>query len=73
MAHVTDFFSTEHRSLKERLDGFRKAFALARAQRRAYRQTYQELESLSDRDLADLGISAAQIPFIAREAAHAVK
>lgn len=72
MAYVTDFFSTEQRSLKERLDGLRKAFMLARAQRRVYRQTYQELECLSDRDLADLGISAAQIPFIAREAANAV-
>ncbi len=36
---------------------------------RKYRQTYNELMRLSNRDLADLGISAADIPAIARKAA----
>jgi uncharacterized protein YjiS (DUF1127 family) len=36
---------------------------------RKYRQTYNELMRLSHRDLADLGISAADIPAIARKAA----
>jgi uncharacterized protein YjiS (DUF1127 family) len=36
---------------------------------RKYRQTYNELMRLSNRDLADLGISASDIPSIARKAA----
>jgi uncharacterized protein YjiS (DUF1127 family) len=33
-----------------------------------YTRTVQELESLSSRDLADLGISRADIPRLARQA-----
>ena len=33
------------------------------------RQTSRELYSLSDRELTDLGISRADIPFVARRAA----
>jgi uncharacterized protein YjiS (DUF1127 family) len=36
---------------------------------RKYRETYNELMRLSNRDLADLGISAADIPMIARKSA----
>ncbi len=40
------------------------------AQRRAiYRRTYDELSMLSDRELADLGMSRYDIPMIARRAA----
>lgn len=35
-----------------------------------YSRTVQELESLSNRDLADLGISRSDIPRLAREAAR---
>lgn len=35
-----------------------------------YSRTLQELDSLSNRDLADLGISRADIPRLAREAAR---
>lgn len=72
MAYVTGFFSAERRGLKDRVAGLSKAFAHAAAERRAYRQTYNELSRLSDRELTDLGLSAAQIPFIAREAARNV-
>nr|WP_227420746.1 DUF1127 domain-containing protein [Roseitranquillus sediminis] len=34
------------------------------------RKTYRELQSLSDRDLADLGISRSMIPQIAHDAAY---
>ncbi len=34
---------------------------------RKYRETYNELMRLSSRDLADLGISRAEIPTIARQ------
>lgn len=73
MAYVTDFFSADHRGLKDRVASFRKAFALAREQRRVYSRTLTELRGLSPRELCDLGISEAQIPFIAREAALMVK
>jgi uncharacterized protein YjiS (DUF1127 family) len=36
---------------------------------RQYRDTYNELMRLSQRDLADLGISRVDIPSIARQAA----
>ena len=35
---------------------------------RAYRRTMSELNALSNRELADLGISRADIPFVARRA-----
>ena len=35
-----------------------------------YSRTLKELDSLSNRDLADLGISRADIPRLAREAAR---
>ena len=35
-----------------------------------YSRTLQELESLSNRDLADLGISRVDIPRLAKEAAR---
>jgi uncharacterized protein YjiS (DUF1127 family) len=41
----------------------------ARKAREIYRQTYEELSALSDRELADLGISRISIPDVAREAA----
>ena len=39
-------------------------------QRRIYVQTVQELSSLTDRDLADLGLIRAMISDVAREAAY---
>lgn len=41
------------------------------AQYRTYRQTVQELSSLSDRNLADLGLSRSMIKGVARETAYA--
>lgn len=73
MAYVTDFFSADRRGLKDRVASIRKAFAEARAQRRVYNRTLTELQSLNARELNDLGISASEIPYIAREAAYGVK
>ena len=39
-------------------------------QRRVYAHTVAELNALTDRELADLGISRFSIPEIAREAAY---
>ncbi len=41
----------------------------AHARRVIYRQTLRELEALSNRDLADLGLSRSMIRQVAREAA----
>ena len=48
-----------------------EAAATRRTKRRVYRQTFAELASLSNRDLADLGIHRAEIKRIAYEAAYA--
>lgn len=42
----------------------------ARARRRVYRNTYQELSMLTDRDLADLGIPRSSIRKLALEEAY---
>jgi uncharacterized protein YjiS (DUF1127 family) len=44
--------------------------ATALNQRRVYGRTVAELNALSDRELADLGISRISIPGIAHEAAY---
>jgi uncharacterized protein YjiS (DUF1127 family) len=43
------------------------------AENRAYHNTFNELSILSDRDLADIGISRADIPAIARDAAQTMR
>ena len=40
-------------------------------ERRAYSRAFEELQSLSDRELADIGISRGDIAFIARDGARA--
>jgi uncharacterized protein YjiS (DUF1127 family) len=40
------------------------------AQYRSYRQTLTELQSLSNRELADLGLSRFSLPDVARTAAY---
>lgn len=50
----------------------RDQFRNARARRRAYSDTYQELSMLTDRDLRDLGIARSNIKRLAWEAAHAL-
>jgi len=72
MAYATDI-RTVHLGLRDRVSAIMKSFAEAREQRKVYIRTLNELNALNNRDLADLGISAAQIPFIAREAAYGTK
>jgi uncharacterized protein YjiS (DUF1127 family) len=57
-------------SLSDRFGSLIAAFKAAVARRRVYDQTVRELASLSDRDLADLGISRAVITQVASEAAY---
>ena len=57
-------------SLGQRFDAFRADMADRAAKRKIYRSTLSELEVLSTRDLADLGIARSSIKSIAYEAAY---
>jgi uncharacterized protein YjiS (DUF1127 family) len=57
-------------SLFARLSAVRADLAEAAAKRKVYRTTLTELQSLSSRDLADLGIAPASIQEIAYQAAY---
>jgi uncharacterized protein YjiS (DUF1127 family) len=53
-----------------RMHGLFAQLGDALARRRVYRRTLEELRQLSDRELADLGISRMNIADVAREAAY---
>lgn len=53
-----------------RLDALFGALKTAIARRRLYAQTVAELNQLTDRELADLGLNRLNIPQVAREAAY---
>lgn len=68
MAYTTDI-RTAQAGIFGRINEFRKAWA-ERTQRYAlYRKTLNELDSLSDRDLQDLGMHRSQIEEFAWAAA----
>jgi uncharacterized protein YjiS (DUF1127 family) len=69
MAYFTDTAVTaQPRRIAAMLD----TIALKLRQRKAYRQTFDELCTLSDRDLTDLGMSRADFRRLSREAADKV-
>ena len=72
MAYATDFSTVQH-GLRDRVTAILKSISEARAQRKVYRRTLDELNAMTQRDLDDLGIAASEIPFIAREAAYGSK
>lgn len=57
-------------SLADRFSGFVAQFKANLARRAVYNQTVRELVILTDRELADLGISRADIRAVAHEAAY---
>lgn len=57
-------------TLAERFGAFRARLADNAAKRKVYRTTIAELEALSSRDLADLGITRSMIKSIAFDAAY---
>lgn len=61
-------FASPAASLWERLGSLRAAMTERVAQRRLYRTALAELDALSDRDLADLGLARADIGRVARQA-----
>ena len=58
-------------ALRDRVSARIDALRDGLRRRRLYNRTYNELSALSNRDLADLGISRSSIRSIAREAAYA--
>lgn len=59
-----------HLGVLEGLRGFARDVQEKRACRRLYRQTVRELNALSPRELADLGINRSMIRRLAHEAAY---
>lgn len=68
MAYVNSRSATV--SIVDRFAALFKAGKEINDRRRVYNQTVTELNALSDRDLADLGMSRSNITTIAREAAY---
>lgn len=74
MAHVsannTSAAATGIQSVIDRIAGLRTSLSTRLAQHRTYRKTYNELCSLSSRELNDLGLNAGTIRSVALEAAY---
>lgn len=70
MAYVASH-SVARPSIREYLANLIASVKEANARRTVYIKTLNELRSLSDRDLADLGISRLQVEDIALQAAYA--
>lgn len=71
MAFATDIRTKgAESSLRNRISAFFVTLAERREQSRVYRDTLAELQRLTDRDLADLGIAPANIRQVAYEAAY---
>ena len=72
MAHITDV-RIGNASVFSNIAALRDTLAARYAQYRVYRTTLTELQSLSKRDLADLGMHPSAIVSIAHEAAYGTK
>lgn len=72
MSYASDIFSPGL-SMADRVSNLRRAFAEWRSANRAYRTTFDELDRLTDRELADLGISRGEIRDIAFQASQAAR
>lgn len=70
MAHATDFGARAHFSLGASFKTLMTEFSARRAKRKIFNQTRRELASLSNRELADLGIARSEISRISHEAAE---
>ncbi|RLJ59071.1 uncharacterized protein DUF1127 [Litoreibacter meonggei] len=68
MAYTTSIRTAP--TLIERLVAFKNDLAERHAKNRLYRETLDELQALSSRELADLGMSRANLKSIAHEAAY---
>ena len=69
MAHATETLGHEF-GIVRTFNTLRANLTAAAARRAVYRQTVRELSALSGRELADLGISRAEIRYLAQQAAE---
>lgn len=72
MAYFTDTTATASNQPR-RIAALFDAISLKLRQRKVYRQTFNELCTLTARDLADLGFSRGDFRRLSREAAEMVK
>ena len=72
MAYATDLSNRSQGTFGAFLNGLLIDARARLARRRVYKQTYRELSMLSDRELADLGLSRSMIRRIAYQAAYEV-
>lgn len=70
MAFSTEILSNTQSGLGARVNALIAAYQTRRAKSRVFRQTFSELASLSDRDLADLGLARCEIRRVAWQAAN---
>lgn len=70
MAYVNLTARAANVSLADRFSGLMSQLKVMIARRAVYNQTVRELMVLTDRELADLGLSRFDIPAVAREAAY---
>ena len=71
MAYVNSSRATSF-GVFDRVSALVASVKLSLQRRATYQQTLHELNSLSDRDLTDLGLSRASIRDVARQAAYGV-
>ncbi len=71
MSTTSTNFTATFGGLTGTFTAIRKALADKARRAHAYRETYRQLDAMSDRELADIGISRLQIADIAEEAASA--
>lgn len=67
---TTTAVATTATGLRARIQAWTAARAVRRAQTKVYRTTFNQLNAMSDRDLADIGIARGMIDQVAHEAAY---
>ena len=72
MAHASNNIDQTQSALTARIGGMFDGLRARRARRRVYRTTFHELSALSNRELADLGLSRTEIRRVAYQAAHKI-
>lgn len=70
MAYVNSTYRADALSLRDLIAHPLAAIQLMAQRRRVYVQTVAELQALSDRDLADLGLHRSMISAVAKDAAY---
>ncbi|EPX76249.1 DUF1127 domain-containing protein [Salipiger mucosus] len=70
MAYATQDTTRAQSGLGNRISAFVEGLRENAARRRLYKQTMSELQSLSDRELGDLGLSRSMIRRVAWQAAY---